>query len=108
VSSSGTRLAIPPPRRRSLVARLQWVLSVLLMGPLIAIGALGYLALSELGTLNARREHLAAALGDARQASEEVVKSSLLDRVLSVSATEGVEVLDVGALFDAVRARVTP
>jgi methyl-accepting chemotaxis protein len=86
VSSSGTRLAIPPPRRRSLIARLTWVLAVLLMGPLIAIGALGYLALSELGTLNARREHLAAALGEARQASEEVVKSSLLDRVSSVGA----------------------
>ncbi|HZJ70752.1 MAG TPA: HAMP domain-containing protein, partial [Planctomycetota bacterium] len=57
-----------------------------LLGPLLAIGALGYLALSELGTLNARREHLAQALAEAREASEEVVKSSLLDRVSSVGA----------------------
>jgi methyl-accepting chemotaxis protein len=86
MTTTGSRLAIPPPRARSLVSRLSWVLSILLLGPLIAIGALGRLALSELGTLNTRRAHLAQALGEARQASEEVVKSSLLDRVSSVGA----------------------
>ena len=60
------------------------MLAILLLGPLIAISALGYLALSELSTLNARREHLAQALEEARLASEEVVKSSLLDRVSSI------------------------
>jgi methyl-accepting chemotaxis protein len=86
MSQSGTRPAIPPPRRHSLVTRLQWVLIILLLGPLVAIGALGYLALSELGTLNTRREHLALALEEARAASEEVVKSSLLDRISSVAS----------------------
>ena len=86
MSNSGIRPAIPPPRAQSLVTRLSWVLLVLLLGPLVVVGALGYLALSELGTLNARREHLAAALEEARSASDEVVKSSLLDRVSSVAA----------------------
>jgi methyl-accepting chemotaxis protein len=59
---------------------------VILIGPLVAIGALGYLTLSELGKLDARREHLRTALIEAREASTEVVKSSHLDRTLDIGA----------------------
>ena len=83
---SGTRPAIPPPRARSLLTRLRLVLSILVIGPLTAIGALGYLARTQMNQLEERRRHLATALEEARTASDEVVKSSLLDRVSSIAA----------------------
>jgi methyl-accepting chemotaxis protein len=84
--TSGERPAIPAPRARTLVGGVQWVLSLLLLGPLVAIAALGYLTLRELSTLNVRRAHLASALEEARAASDEVVKSGLLDRLGSIAS----------------------
>ena len=86
MSNSGTRLAIPPPRARSLVSRLQWVLAILLLGPLNRHRRARLPGLVGAGTLNTRRDPPGASAGRARQASEEVVKSSLLDRVSSVGA----------------------
>jgi methyl-accepting chemotaxis protein len=83
-SSSGEP-PIPAPRARTLSGWLRRALGLLLLGPLLAIGVLGYLTLSELGQLQERRDHLRAALGEARWASTEVVKSSHLDATLAIA-----------------------
>jgi methyl-accepting chemotaxis protein len=83
-SVTGENLAIVPPRR-SLLGWLRLALGALLVLPLAAIAALGFVALSELKQLGEGRDKMRAALGDARAASTEVVKSSQLDRTLGLA-----------------------
>ena len=84
--TTGEHKLVPPPRARTLIGWIRWALAIVLAGPLLAIGLLGYLTLSELSELEHGREHLRAALVDARGASTEVVKSSHLDRTLAIAA----------------------
>jgi methyl-accepting chemotaxis protein len=115
-SSSGEHLAIPPPRARTLVGWLRLAILMVLLGPLVVIGGLGALALSELSKLELRREQLRHALDEASQASAEVVKSSHLDRTLSIAseadlllrtAPPNARLVDVPELVDLLqRARV--
>jgi methyl-accepting chemotaxis protein len=83
-NTSGEHPALPPPRR-TLSGWLRRALGLLLLAPLCAIGVLGWLTLSELSRLQERRDHLRAALGEARWASTEVVKSSHLDATLAIA-----------------------
>jgi len=78
---------VPPPRERSLLGWLRGALVLVLLGPLVAVGAIGWLTRAELASLSQRRAQLKAALDEARQASTEVLKSSQLDRTVSI-ATE--------------------
>jgi methyl-accepting chemotaxis protein len=87
VGSTGEHKLVPPPRARTLLGWLRLALVVALIGPLLAISALGSYTLSELGRLGERRDHLKAALEEARSASAEVLKSTQLDRAITI-ATE--------------------
>ncbi len=89
-------LVAEPRPTRSLLGLMRWALLGLILGPLVAIFVLGQLALHELHTLADRRTQLAEALGEAKRASDEVVKSSLLDGLEGVAAE--VELVQTGGV----------
>lgn len=82
--STGSYKTVPPPRERSLLGWLRLALGLVLLGPLVAVAAIGWLTRGELQSLSERRVHLKAALDEARQASTEVLKSSQLDRTIAI------------------------
>ncbi len=89
-------LVAQPQHSRSLLGLMRWALLGLIIGPLVAIFVLGQIALHELHTLASRRTQLAEALGEAKRASNEVVKSSLLDGLEGVAAQ--VELVESGGV----------
>ena len=64
-TGTGEHKLVPPPRARTLRGWLRWALAVVLIGPLVAIFALGMITLSELGKLEGRRSTLRNALDEA-------------------------------------------